>query len=1522
MSTSISFTTGGFYVQSVTYVSPARIRVRFTADPKATSPAVSSDGLNLVNYAVTGPTPAGAILSVATVGSDTQSLDLILATPLPSGSWTVTVSNVTTQTGTLISSPTSGSFVVFQQANVTSLTAGVEAEDASTIIRKHLAPALAGPNWDALIAALSVGDDINWQNAKLAFDQFFKSTASGKYLDRLGANDGQSRPVNVGMVDDLFRKLIIQLSTNKITHNALRQIVEIFYGTDSVRAYVETALEEPFHLTAGQDLTWLMDEKVTFTTTFINEQFSQISAVTGVELAAVLTKTMRDAGYEGYALAVINSATGGTRVRLYSASLGLKSFARVTAGTAQPYLRFPAFLDVYAGGTVSSSNTWAFSYADASHKTTRIAVNTIGTPIDLSLVRAGDYVVFGSGVGGVTPGSYQISNVVLSTTTTGQYFEVPYDLGYLNVSLIQTSNYNYQFFRPTKANTNAGSRTVVVAQTTPNVIDVQIPATSQAVSRDVHDAAYGRLTTTPYPITGYLRDSNGLLTLTGDFSVNTPVVGSTVLLDSFKTVPARAWVSPGTPGSGIADASYGACWSTTSNSLSANGLNSSAVMLADGNLLTVGGSTLALGAFTTTNACNRFKLLAPNPTPVNDGSEANGAIRQQYQWTATANLTTARELPGLSLMADGRVMASGGAPNSLSSVEIYNPGTNTWTTVNPMATGRQGHTQTTVSNGKILVTGGVTSADVTAGLASTEIYDPATLAWTAGPTMSTTRYNHRAVNLKDGRVMVIGGEPLNKRYPVDSSTLVYWPLDEASGTSIADISGNAVTLTATAAGTIAIKRVNNARNLGANSASGGTLGANATVMADKWTVEFLVPGSVGGAANGAVVAYSAVAGGTLATNTLMMIGIDATQHVFWRWENGSNVVIASGTATTALDVVAVASGVFIAVRKTLTATSCCVDLFVDGSFNQRWTVPLANNTTGGASSKWYLNLDPRSSAHYGGFIDEVRISSVARTETEISLNCIRTKGGLQSGGYLTYPVGETLNSTEIYDPATNAWVLGPSMTWARSMFKAQVLPDGRVIVIGGGGRRYDQPFPAPGIQHVFAGAITWPNLSIADTEIYDPATNTWSLGPACPVGLINPSLVYLPTKKVILAKSAYTYDNFNYSTQTSSMSASNLMVLDVTTMKWSYHPLTINTAYRDAAYHVGSDVVLMTGGATLNFGNVYNGYTNMDLLIPGADKISAAGINGIQTVVTSSASSITVSTPNYPHFCTPNIDPASGYMAFNGTQYLPSTYKYTASLIAKTTGVVTVTLPTTDGLTVGQRVFFNSIPTLVGSYSSGYKILTAVTSTTVSYAETSGTIGSQSATGTVFVIPQNTGVLTSATAAAQTTGDLGPYILDPVNGLSVTSTASTLTTALLKFGNYDRLSLASLTGFASSGYVVLAFGFANQSRPIKYTAKIGSNQLLFDFAYDVEYDYPVGTSVTMLYSQNAWVPPDPSQAENLYMTGTPAGLQAALNTLEASSATGIELDLNVVYPGARGLGKEENSTSATPPSDVVKIWGV
>ncbi len=122
----------------------------------------------------------------------------------------------------------------------------------------------------------------------------------------------------------------------------------------------------------------------------------------------------------------------------------------------------------------------------------------------------------------------------------------------------------------------------------------------------------------------------------------------------------------------------------------------------------------------------------------------------------------------VSLLASGRVLFAGGSSDSsgaLSSAELYDPATGTFAATGRMATAKAIPTATLLSDGTVLISGGLAQGDATkAGsgpvdfaTASAELYDPADGRFTTTAGMTTPHYNHRQVLLNNGQVLITGG---------------------------------------------------------------------------------------------------------------------------------------------------------------------------------------------------------------------------------------------------------------------------------------------------------------------------------------------------------------------------------------------------------------------------------------------------------------------------------------------------------------------------------------------------------------------------------------------------------------------------------------------------------------------------------------------------------------------------------------------------------------------------------------------
>jgi hypothetical protein len=140
-------------------------------------------------------------------------------------------------------------------------------------------------------------------------------------------------------------------------------------------------------------------------------------------------------------------------------------------------------------------------------------------------------------------------------------------------------------------------------------------------------------------------------------------------------------------------------------------------------------------------------------------------------WTLTAPMLEPRAGHSMTVLQDGRVLVAGGhqpwandgTGPALASAELYDPIKGSWSPTGSMGTPRTLHASVLLPDGRALVAGGCNGFLGAEGwpgcrlLASAELYDPATGAWTATGDMRNTR-SGSAVLLNDGRVLVAGSE--------------------------------------------------------------------------------------------------------------------------------------------------------------------------------------------------------------------------------------------------------------------------------------------------------------------------------------------------------------------------------------------------------------------------------------------------------------------------------------------------------------------------------------------------------------------------------------------------------------------------------------------------------------------------------------------------------------------------------------------------------------------------------------------
>lgn len=217
-------------------------------------------------------------------------------------------------------------------------------------------------------------------------------------------------------------------------------------------------------------------------------------------------------------------------------------------------------------------------------------------------------------------------------------------------------------------------------------------------------------------------------------------------------------------------------------SMSTNRAGESATRLLDGRILIVGGD-------------NETDLLATAELY----DPATG------RFSPTGSMAIGRQAHTATLLRDGRVLIAGGyhagmgtavfsgdaqaselglaRPSSsadplrggnLASAELYDPKTGKFSPTGSMAEGRNWATATLLSDGRVLIVGGLIDGTLT--LSSAEVYDPATGSFSPTGSMPDARLLSSATLLADGRVLISGGLLMNGGSRTDVAiALLYEP---------------------------------------------------------------------------------------------------------------------------------------------------------------------------------------------------------------------------------------------------------------------------------------------------------------------------------------------------------------------------------------------------------------------------------------------------------------------------------------------------------------------------------------------------------------------------------------------------------------------------------------------------------------------------------------------------------------------------------------------------------------------------
>jgi RHS repeat-associated protein len=137
------------------------------------------------------------------------------------------------------------------------------------------------------------------------------------------------------------------------------------------------------------------------------------------------------------------------------------------------------------------------------------------------------------------------------------------------------------------------------------------------------------------------------------------------------------------------------------------------------------------------------------------------AILDPRWTTVTGTMAAARQDHVAVKLTNNKVLVATGRSSStgttgLATADLYDPATGTWATTGAMTGGRWSATGTLLNTGKVLVAGGING---TASLSSNtgQLYDPTAGTWASGGNIGVRRHLHTATLLSNGNVLIAGG---------------------------------------------------------------------------------------------------------------------------------------------------------------------------------------------------------------------------------------------------------------------------------------------------------------------------------------------------------------------------------------------------------------------------------------------------------------------------------------------------------------------------------------------------------------------------------------------------------------------------------------------------------------------------------------------------------------------------------------------------------------------------------------------
>src|SRR5215469_9297869 len=483
-----------------------------------------------------------------------------------------------------------------------------------------------------------------------------------------------------------------------------------------------------------------------------------------------------------------------------------------------------------------------------------------------------------------------------------------------------------------------------------------------------------------------------------------------------------------------------------------------ATLLPNGKVLIAGGGTAKAELYNP--ATRTFSLTGRMPVAVTDATATllrtgkvlvAGGLQGNHQvssaelynpgtgtWSPTGSMNRARSGQTATLLPNGQVLVAGGFNNcdddfcsDTKTAELYDPATGTWSGTGSMHVAREQHTATLLPNGQVLVAGGLNEGGFGNGArySSAELYNPATGKWSAAPSMAKVHVGATATPLRNGWVLVAGGD--TKVAEIYEPQRDIWVSPGAMSIARSDPAA-------------ALLPDGHVLVTGGNGPDGRPQTSAEEFLAGPGPLVTITPGSI---------AFGGQLVGTVSgTRTYRVTNV------------GTAGLVVSGTAVTGKNPGDFRVATTCGSAAVAPGGTCTVQVrFAPSSISLRSATPAVSDNA---------PLSPQGPAvtGYGAGPDSfVPAGPMTSPREDFTATLLKNGAVLMAGGQIgiTHP----LASAELYNPATHSFSATGSLDGPRSRPAASLLPNGQVLVTGG---------------------ITTNFADLSSAELYNPATGKWA----------------------------------------------------------------------------------------------------------------------------------------------------------------------------------------------------------------------------------------------------------------------------------------------------------------------------------------------------------------------------------------------------------------------------------------------